>query len=235
MKRKKHPPFSVIIPTLWRPNTFIQLLQQLDASNDVMEVVVIDNARDKRPALPELEKLRLSDQGENLYVNPSWNLGVSLAKSTAVCLCNDDVLIADNLLRFMRTQSLRRITGLDPWSYSQPIDDPPTPKVKRGAAIKHNWGSVLFFERSRYKPIPSALKIWWGDAWLAQEMGSPQMVQTAVETKHSESAGSPEFDTITKADTGLWRNKFSRGPSTLQRLARLVRRALRKLNISHRV
>ena len=162
------------------------------------------------------------------------NLGVSLAKSTVVCLCNDDVLIADNLLGFMRKQSLRRITGLDPWSYSQPIDAPPTPKVKRGAAIRHNWGSVLFFDRSRYKPIPDVLKIWWGDAWMAQEMGPPRMIQTAVATKHSESAGSPEFDTITKSDTELWRDKFYRGPSTLQRLKQLLFRALRKLSISPR-
>ena len=82
--RKKCPPFSVVIPTLWRPATFIQLLQQLDASDDVMEVVVIDNARDQRPELPVLDKLKLVDKGENLYVNPSWNLGVRMAKSTSV-------------------------------------------------------------------------------------------------------------------------------------------------------
>lgn len=220
MKRKKHPPFSVIIPTLWRPATFIQLLQQLDVSDDVMEVVVVDNARDQRPALPVLSKLRLIDPGENLYVNPSWNLGVSLAKSTSVCLCNDDVLIADNLLGFMRTQSLRMITGLDPWSYSQPIDDPPTPSVKLGADIIHNWGSVLFFRRDRYCPIPDSLKIWWGDAWLAQEMGPACKVRSAIHTPHSETAGSPEFKSITSSDTELWEHQYRTTPSLSRRLHR---------------
>ena len=220
MKRKKHPPFSVVIPTLWRPDTFIQLLQQLDASDDVMEVVVIDNARDQRPALPELKKLRLVDQGQNLYVNPSWNLGVAMAKSTAICLCNDDVLMADNLLGFMRTQSLRRITGLDPWSYSQPIDTPPTPSIRLGADIIHNWGSALFFQKRRYRPIPDDLKVWWGDAWLAQEMGPTLKVRTAVHTPHSETAGSPEFKSIKASDTELWEHQHRTAPSLPRRLHR---------------
>ena len=113
MRRKKHPHSPWSFPP-WRTRHFIQRLQQLDASDDVMEVVIIDNARDQRPELPVLSKLKLVDKGQNLYVNPSWNLGVALAKSTAVCLCNDDVLMANNLLGFMRTQTLRRITGLDP-------------------------------------------------------------------------------------------------------------------------
>ena len=210
----------MVIPTLWRPATFIQLLQQLDASDDVMEVVVIDNARDQRPELPVLDKLKLVDKGENLYVNPSWNLGVSMAKSTSVCLCNDDVLIADNLLGFMRTQSLRRITGLDPASYSQSVDTPPNPSIKLGADIIHNWGSMLFFQRHRYRPIPDPLKVWWGDAWLAQEMGPAFKVRSAVYTQHSETAGSPEFKSITAFDTELWECQYRTPPSFSRRLHR---------------
>ena len=220
MRRKKHPPFSVVIPTLWRPATFIQLLQQLEASEDVMEVVILDNARDQRPELPVLDKLKLVDNGENLYVNPSWNLGVALAKSTAVCLCNDDVLIADNLLGFMRTQSLRTITGLDPLSYSQPVNSPPEPSLKLGADIIHNWGSMLFFHRQRYRPVPDALKIWWGDAWLAQEMGPALKVWTAVSTEHSVTAGSSEFKEMTASDTELWEQHIRKAPPLLRRLHR---------------
>ena len=220
MTRKRHPPFSVVIPTLWRPATFIQLLKQLDASEDVLEVVVIDNARDQRPELPVLDKLKLVDQGANLYVNPSWNLGVTIAKSTAVCLCNDDVLIADNLLGFMRSQSMRRVIGLDPWSYSQSVDSPPTPNLMLGADIIHNWGSILFFQRHRYRPIPIHLKIWWGDAWLAQEMGPAFKVRSAVCTKHSVTAGSTEFKAITASDTELWELQYRKNPSWIRRLHR---------------
>ena len=223
MTQKRHPPFSVIIPTLWRPATFIALLERLDACEDVQEILVIDNARDQRPDLPELNKLRIIDMGENQFVNPSWNLGVELSKSTALCLCNDDVLFADDLLGFMRCQSLRLIIGLDSWSYSQPIDNPPHPRVTLGAEIIHNWGSMLFFLRQRYRPVPHALKIWWGDAWLAQEMGPALKVRTAVSTKHSVTAGSPEFKDITARDTKLWEHQFRKAPSLLHRLHRRLR------------
>lgn len=231
MIRKRQPPFSVIIPTLWKPATFIQLLKNLDQSEDVLEILVIDNARANRPQIPDLTKIHIIDKGENLYANPSWNLGVSLAKSKAICLCNDDVLIADNLLSIMRSRSLRLITGLDPTSYGVPLSEAVSTSLTAGAKIKQNWGSILFFRKSKYCPIPDDLKIWWGDAWLAQEMGPAKQVKTAVYTKHSESAGSPEFTSIIASDTQLWHTRYLTTPSILRRIHKRILHTLLSFRI----
>lgn len=231
MFSKRHPPFSVIIPTLWRPSTFLQLLQLLEANEDVGEIIIIDNARTHRPYLPKMTKIRLIDKGENLFVNPSWNLGIQLAKSNSICICNDDVIMSDALFGYMRTRSLRRVTGLHPQSYSMAPTAFCQHSMEEGADIPHNWGSIIFLDKRNYRPIPNSLKIWWGDAWLAQEMGPASSVRTAVYTKHSVSAGSPEFKAITQQDTHIWLQTLKSPPSLIRRAHARIIRFLRKLGI----
>lgn len=230
MTRFRQPPFSVIIPTLWRPSTFINLLESLQSSDHVKEVIVIDNAKSFRPSLPELNKVKLIERGANLFVNPSWNLGITLASSDSICICNDDILLAENLLNFIRKNHIKGIIGLHPESYKTPLDQAQQPTFSTEVHITKNWGSLLFFERNNYVPIPESMKIWWGDAWLAQEMKPARSIKSAVSTPHSVSAGSAEFKEITREDTRLWNEKFKRPPSNSERFKKTVRTVLRKLN-----
>lgn len=231
MKRFRQPPFSVIIPTLWRPATFLNLLEALQSSDHVQEVIVIDNARSFRPSLQEMNKVKLIDHGTNLFVNPSWNLGVTLAQSSAICICNDDILFAENLLGIMRQKRLRRVIGLHPSSYSSSADRASNPWLEEGEYIPQNWGSMLFLDKQQYVPIPDAMKIWWGDAWLAQEMGPALSVHTAIQTKHSESASSPEFRTGKDTDTELWFHSYKKSPSLIRKVHRRLIRLMLKLGV----
>ena len=225
----RQPPFSVVIPTLWRPKTFTQLLIVLNESPNVREIIVIDNAPNLRPPLPHLPKTKLVAMGSNLFVNASWNLGVALAESESVCICNDDVLFDQNIMEYMRTQSLHRITGLHPSSYTMTNEDPRKPIIQSGSFIKNNWGSILFLRKQHYQPIPESMKIWWGDAWLAQKLGPPQALKAPVFTEHSVSAGSPEFKAITNSDTHIWQTQYAKPPKMSQRVASFVQRVRRKL------
>ena len=223
------PPISFVIPTLWRPDTVIALLTSLDQSPHVLEVIVIDNTPEKRPQLPHLAKLRLIEQEQNCFVNPAWNTGVKLAQSALVCICNDDVLLAENLLPFIRRNPIKGIAGLHPDSYSRPLEMPPPPEWSQEIFIKQNWGSVLFFEKNRYVPVPETMKIWWGDAWLAQEMRPARSIQTAVWTKHSVSAGAAEFKPITEEDTRIWNGEYKKPPTFFQRIRTRLRSFRRNL------
>lgn len=220
---------SFVIPTLWRPDTMLDLLHILDQSEDVLEIIVIDNAPAQRPLLPDWKKLRLVEQASNSFVNPSWNLGVSLAQSSRICLCNDDILFANNLLPFIRNTRIKGIAGLHPDSYSNPVADAPYPEWSKEVHITSNWGSLLVFDRDRYSPIPETMKIWWGDAWLAQEMKPAHAIKTAVSTPHSVSAGSPEFNPITTEDTRLWKEQYKQAPSLSERTRATLRSLRRKL------
>ena len=220
---------SFVIPTLWRPDTMMDLLHGLNQSEDVLEIIVIDNTPAKRPILPDWDKLRLVEQASNSYVNPSWNLGVELAQSNRICLCNDDILFAENLLPFIRQARTKGIVGLHPNSYSTALEGAADPQWSREVHITSNWGSLLFFDRNRYVPIPKTMKICWRDAWLAQEMKSVWSIKTAVPTPDSVSSGSKEFKEITKQNTQLWRESYQKPPSMSERLKGDFRALLRKL------
>ena len=85
---------SVIIPTLQKNLSFlINLLSTLERDTSVDEIIVIDNSL--RGLNYKSSKLRLIIPEENLFVNPSWNLGVKEAKNELVALLNDDIIIPD--------------------------------------------------------------------------------------------------------------------------------------------
>ena len=84
---------SVIIPTMWRSKKTVQLLNDLYDSKYVHEIIIIDNdVAAKNVNLDQYtDKVKYYPQVENIYVNPAWNLGVSLANNDLLCICNDDI------------------------------------------------------------------------------------------------------------------------------------------------
>lgn len=90
---------SVIIPTMWRAHHTIPLLQLCQENDVISEVILIDNdpSKTNKEAL-QFSKVVHLPQKENQFVNPSWNLGVSLARNDKLCICNDDCLVNFNFL-----------------------------------------------------------------------------------------------------------------------------------------
>ena len=86
---------TVVIPTLQK-NTIIlnKLISTLEQDNAVDEILLIDNSC--QGFLNTSKKLEVVKPECNLYVNPSWNLGVERAKNEIVALLNDDIIIPDN-------------------------------------------------------------------------------------------------------------------------------------------
>ena len=72
--------FSVIIPTMWRSMRLLGMLHRLYNSDDVDEIILIDNDKDSRFSF-ENKKIKILEQDENIFVNPAWNLGVKEAKN----------------------------------------------------------------------------------------------------------------------------------------------------------
>lgn len=92
--------FSLVIPTMWKSHLLMEMLPLYQKSPWISEVIIIDNSPDN---IPEFDwvypKIRAISMQENIFVNPAWNLGASLAKDTLV-LVNDDILIKDMDLLF---------------------------------------------------------------------------------------------------------------------------------------
>ena len=198
--------WSVIIPTLWKPKSFLQLLQELNSSNWVSEIILIDNNPQDCPSqVMELEKIVHVPQAQNIYVNPAWNLGAQLAKNEWICICNDDVLFnSEQIFKFLAMNPPLGILGIHPKSFDPETWNNDIPQHSQKVHIKEMWACALFLEKKRFVQIPDEMKIWWGDAWLAWYARPATSMITKVITKHSESVDNPQFHPITERDTELW-------------------------------
>lgn len=229
-------PFSVVMPTLWRSARTVPLLQALDRCPLVGEIQLVDNANEARPPLPPLEKLRVTNPGRNVYVNPAWNLGVRKASRPLLGLVNDDVTFdVEALLAFVLHHRKRLgCFGIHPASFDP--DATPTPiRLEAGNHLADQWACVLFLQRRHYVPVPQELRIWYGDDWIASHVRPVQSLHTRVETEHGTSVRDPAFQRVLDEDRRRWRARHKwrallRDPARGLRRAGSVMPALKRAN-----
>lgn len=85
--------FSVIIPTMWRIKEFLSDLHELNSCENVGEIILINNNIEMTPdsfSVQNYSKLIEIKPPKNMYINPSWNLGVRCAKYNKIAIKNDD-------------------------------------------------------------------------------------------------------------------------------------------------
>ena len=149
---KQNQKFSIIIPTLWKSNLTYSLIDYLNASDFVDEIILIQNvatAAGKALTL-NFKKVKLIQPKNNLYVNASWNLGVAEAKNEFIGLLNDDILInkPDQLLKEISRQlETVNLIGVDPRSYEPFVSEF---SITPGSAIGNYWGCAIFIKKSHY-------------------------------------------------------------------------------------
>jgi hypothetical protein len=99
---------SVIVPTKWENEYFIDFLERLLESEVVGEVIIINNDVSNTPESEVLvdEKVRLYNTEKNLYVVPAWNVGIEMSHYDKVCIMSDCIEFdlqlltkADNFLK----------------------------------------------------------------------------------------------------------------------------------------
>ena len=168
---------SAIIPTLWKAKEFTDhLVDVLIEDESVGEIIIIENA----PAdfSYDNEKVVMLRQEENLYVNPSWNLGVEEAAYDKFIILNDDIIIPYNFvfeLESMLTPD-KGIVGIDAASVIK-VDNFSSKnitfldrKIDLKPLKKRGWGFgiTLAGHRKSYYKIPENIRIWYGDDYLVQ-------------------------------------------------------------------
>ena len=199
--------FSIIIPTLWKPKTFPKLLERLQYESRIDEIIIIDNAPKNSPNIHLGAKVQRLEQDNNIFVNPAWNLGVKMASNELICICNDDIFFNINpLLEFVINNSnLMGCFGINPESYNNPLN---FPKINPGQDAHRGWGCLIFFKKSSYIPIPSNLKIWYGDNWIIDNIKNPSSITYPIETKMGITSTSPQFQSIIEKDIQEWKKRI---------------------------
>lgn len=86
--------FSIIIPTMWKFEPFLDFLKILTRSPLVGEIIIINNNIKNTPnsSILSNEKIKIHDFQENIFVNPAWNYGVKTSQYDLLCIMNDDLV-----------------------------------------------------------------------------------------------------------------------------------------------
>lgn len=193
--------FTVIVPTMWRSFRILQMLPQLIKSDYIGEIIIIDNEPSKRLMVPEDPKITILEQDQNIYVNPAWNLGVSLAKEDYLCILNDDIYF-DVDFGFSLASSFMGYAdciGIHEHAYKWK-----RPKLVKGHFIGTGWGCCMFLKKSGWIDIPDNIKIWYGDTWISQIYKEVWSVSFPIKTEMSTTSKDVELSWRIQEDTRLW-------------------------------
>ena len=190
--------FSVIIPTIWKGETLNDLLINLYNCELIGEVILINNDNKNSKPIPLHDKLIYVEPQKNLFVNPSWNLGVRMSKSNNIIISNDDILFDINYfincLKDVNENHIKfedlGIIGMHSDNYKLESNSN-NPIFQTHGMVKSmgGWACLFAFNKINWTAIPEQLKIWYGDNFL---LGSGKqtidMYGLKIETKMSSSA-----------------------------------------------
>lgn len=163
---------SIVIPTLQKNKEMLDnLVKMLEKDDSVSEVIVIDNSCNGYNL--DCSKLRVIVPEENLFVNPSWNLGVKEAKEDIVALLNDDITIPEDFCKRIvdKMNNKMGIVGfhrdfIENIPQVMPVPESTELTLEKAEGRCGFFGIAMFFYKSSYIEIPEDIKIYWGDDWL---------------------------------------------------------------------
>ncbi len=213
---------SVIIPTVQKKLEVLKtLVGILEQDSSVSEIFIINN----KPDIPlnlSGSKLKIYTPEENLYVNPSWNLGVSKIQNDIFVLMNDDLLVCNDFCKTIVESDVFNnektgLVGVSPTAINQfanvdYIAIPAFPQISKPEFKPLNrylatgdWGVAIFGRKQNYYKIPDDLKIIYGDNYLLYQnvQNNKQnfsVVNLPVNHIHSSSSASREFSSVVVND-----------------------------------
>jgi hypothetical protein len=156
--------FSVIIPTMWRSKKILSSVSDLINCNLISEIIIINNNVGQELEIDfNNDKIKLLNQKENIYVNPSWNLGVTTSTNEHLLFINDDVYIEDSCtLISMILDNDFDLIGFD----KNNSNKDPYFEIRdhSGDSIRFPQYSTWFYmKKNKYVFIPEDILIWCGD------------------------------------------------------------------------
>ena len=209
---------SVVIPTLLKnTDVLFRLINTLDADSFVKEIIVINNS-DKNFS-HDSPKVKIVQSKANMYVNPSWNYGIKIAKYPLCALFNDDLLVCDGfcgqVARLIQKEQNFGCCGMDK-NFVHNTQNVSTPKFAKASLKIDNldipincWGCIIFVKKRDWVDIPDDIKIWWGDDFIrfTQVQNKRQVFKISgapVSHLGSLSSANKNFNPIKRKDTLLY-------------------------------
>lgn len=166
--------FSVIIPTIWRSSYITDIVEYLNTISCVGEIIIIDNDITHSKDFSYLQKIKYIKNPTNNYVSPSWNQGFEIASYDKLCLLNDDVLVHEDVFFLMDSFISESVglVGLSSEVYENvkehiyELRSPTSITIKPSIQRNFGYGCCMFIHKNNYIPIPSEMKIQYGDDFI---------------------------------------------------------------------
>jgi acetyltransferase-like isoleucine patch superfamily enzyme len=216
--------YSVVVPTLWKSNLekFYDTLQNFCEDDRVKEIILIDNditfEHPIKSKILSLSKLKYYPQEENIYVNPSWNLGVRKSIGVYIIHMNDDFYITSNhnitSLITSHHHHINKVVSIYGISTSCYIEEPTSPEIiitdneGRGTG----WGCFFIIARDKWVSIPHELKIWFGDDYITKYVirngGKVYTFKNIKASPFSQTVSLQTFNPIMENDRIIYMDKY---------------------------
>lgn len=153
---------TVIVPTIWKASTFEIQLTGLCDCDYVDEVILINNDQRNTPNYNILNNKKITHISfyENIFVNPAWNIGVSLSANNNICLLNDDILFDIEVFKFMSFNKNISLCGIDMFSENEVF------VLEKINERPKGFGCMMFLRKDKYHEIPKEFLVFYGDDYL---------------------------------------------------------------------
>lgn len=202
--------FSLVIPTLWKSDRIFSILEQTIKCDNIGEIILISNSALDSKVNPYLSssKVKVIEPKSNLFVNPSWNLGVERSTCDNIIISNDDIeLNWEFYTQLLTSVDLDKVgfVGMSSVNYeiTEPLDSIELQPYKKG---EFGWGCLYAFDKKYWQPIPDYLKIWCGDSFIIEENLAPTYTLKGlpIKTEMSTTSDLNEFDLVKQQDKTQW-------------------------------
>lgn len=164
---------TFIIPTLWKSDRIHDTINSFNrCSNPDIELIIIDNTNSDY--VSNDKRINVIKQEQNIFVNPAWNLGVSMSHNKYVCIANDDIslninVLLNNLDNFIETDPNFGIIGCNENNirkYKDTNNDTDVLSLIELDIRTYGFGCMMILNKNNYIEIPDCFKIFYGDDYL---------------------------------------------------------------------
>lgn len=167
---------TFIIPTLWKSDKIRGTIESIIRSDRKdIELIIIDNLNSNFSTRdPRITVIKVRN---NIFVNPAWNMGATLAKNEYICLLNDDIslnvdCLLNNFEKLKETDPNFGIIGLhndniiDGINSNSMNSDDDVLELDELDCRVYGFGCMMILKRDNYVQIPNEFKVFFGDDYL---------------------------------------------------------------------
>lgn len=153
---------------MWKYPPFLHFLNDLTKFELIDQIIIINNDRAATPAINILAhpKVNWVTFNENIFVNPAWNYGVSIAKNKKICILSDDIIF--DLRAFYHVDLvLTDTSGVIGIDINLPVPMTGQIEIRSAGTVRpHSFGCLMFVHKDTWIEIPNSLKVYYGDDWI---------------------------------------------------------------------